>query len=225
MRSTPRHPTISKFSRGHRLSPGYLFYPAQFWPHKNHVALLQALRILKDEHGIVRPLVLVGSDKGNLDFIRNVAEQLGVAAQMHLPGFVSQQELIALYRNALALTYVSYFGPENLPPLEAFALGCPVVAADVDGAAEQLADAALRISPESPQQIAAAIKKLIDQPALRAALIDRGKKRALRFTGPDFVRGMFGIFDELSAARSCWPSSSMPAMTCDESKTLARHVA
>ena len=63
------------------------------------------------------------------------ARELGVAERVHFLGFVETDELVALYHHAHALTYMSLFGPENLPPLEAMALGCPVVAADVPGRA------------------------------------------------------------------------------------------
>ena len=49
----------------------------------------------------------------------------GIAAHVHFLGFVDTEDLVALYQHAHALTYLSFFGPENLPPLEAFALGLP----------------------------------------------------------------------------------------------------
>jgi glycosyltransferase involved in cell wall biosynthesis len=115
------------------LEPGYLFYPAQFWAHKNHVNLLLALKQLSDQGKVIQ-LVLTGSDYGNLLHIEKTISELGLQNQVRTLGFVSNEELVAFYQNALALTYVSFFGPENLPPLEAFALGCPVIAARVDGA-------------------------------------------------------------------------------------------
>src|SRR5258708_331941 len=121
--------TLAKFS----LPPNYLLYPAQFWSHKNHVNLLLALQHLRSQYALILPMVFVGSDQGNYAFIREMVEKLELSSQVHFLGFISREELVALYQNALALTYVSFFGPENLPPLEAFALGCPVIAADVHG--------------------------------------------------------------------------------------------
>ena len=115
-----------------------------------------------------------------------------------------QRELAVLYRRALALTYVSFFGPENLPPLEAFALGCPVIAADVPGAREQLGDSALLVDPTRPEEIAQAIRSLHRDPSLRQTLVERGRARAARWTALDFVRGVFAILDEFEAVRRCW---------------------
>jgi glycosyltransferase involved in cell wall biosynthesis len=186
---------------------GYLFYPAQFWPHKNHVNLLRAVRLLRDEHGLSMPLVLVGSNKGNqAAHVRRMAADLGIESQVKLLGFVSQDELLVLYRNALALTYVTWFGPENLPPLEAFAAGCPVIASSVPGAEEQLGTAALMVDCGNPQTIARAVRSLHEDAELRKALIDQGHVRARRFQGDDFVHGVFEMLDEFARVRGCWSS-------------------
>ncbi|MFB3764908.1 MAG: glycosyltransferase family 4 protein [Methanotrichaceae archaeon] len=191
---------INKYS----IRRNYLFYPAQFWSHKNHVNLLLSLKSLKENHGLRFSLVLVGSDMGNVNYVKEVTSNLGLSDQVFFLGFVPQNDLILLYRNAFALTYLSFFGPENLPPLEAFALGCPVVASKVSGAEEQLGDAALLVDPKSPEEIALAIKSLYDNPDLRSTLIKRGIERASSWTGDDFVRGIFSILDEFERIRRCW---------------------
>lgn len=181
----------------------YLFYPAQFWSHKNHVNLLLAAARLKLRHQIDLQVVFAGSNKGNEEHVREVAALLEPSIDVRFLGFVPEDVLVALYRGAFALAYVTFFGPENLPPLEAFALGCPVIASDVSGAREQLGDAALFVDPRSPSQIAAAIKSLQDQ-NLRHSLIDKGRARAERWTAKDFVRGVFAALDEFEPVRRCW---------------------
>ncbi len=185
---------------------GFLFYPAQFWAHKNHVNLLLAVRQLRDEYKIILPVVFVGSDPGNRGFVQKQVNELGLTAQVHFLGFISQEDLIDLYRSAFALTYVTLFGPENLPPLEAFALGCPVVASNVAGAQEQLGDAALLVDPRNPTQIALAIKSIYDDPKLRSTLIRRGCERASKWTARDFVRGAFSILDDFETVLRTWDS-------------------
>lgn len=190
------------------LQPGYLFYPAQFWSHKNHAGLLQAVANLKSRHAITKTLVLVGSDQGNQAHVRQLSEKLGLAAQVRFLNFVSREQLVALYRQAFALTYVSFFGPENLPPLEAFALGCPVVASAVAGSEEQLAGAAMLVSPHKPDEMADAIATLINQEGLRDQLIAQGHQRARRFTGDDFVKGAIQVIDHFDSVRQCWAKAA-----------------
>ncbi len=184
----------------------YLFYPAQFWPHKNHVNLLHALDLLRRQDHLDLSLVLTGSDQGNLAHVRSTASALGLADHVRILGFVPQEELAALYRHAFALAYVTFFGPENLPPLEAFAAGCPVVASDVPGAREQLGDAALLVDPRSPEKIAAAVKSLFADRALRDGLVVRGLQRAQLNTAEAFVAGVDRWLDEFEPVRRCWPS-------------------
>lgn len=188
----------------YNIPPGYLFYPAQLWPHKNHAGLLMAVRILREQHGLALPVVFVGSDKGNESYIKRLVDQLNLSGQVYFLGFVPQEDLVQLYRNAFALTYLTFFGPENLPPLEAFALGCPVVASAVSGAKEQLGDAALLVDPTDEDQIASAIKSLHENPELRRRVVQRGLDRASIWTGKDFVRGIFSIIDEFEPIRRCW---------------------
>jgi glycosyltransferase involved in cell wall biosynthesis len=198
--------TISLFER-YGLKENFLLYPANFWAHKNHANLLMALKFMRETLDLSLTLAFTGHDMGNEPYIRQLSSSLGLDDQVSFLGFTSHQELVALYKNAFALAYLSFGGPENMPPLEGFALGCPVIAADIPGAKEQLEDAALFVDPKSPEQIAGAIKKLYDDPQLRETLITKGKERAIRFTGHDFVRGLFSIFDEFEPIRRCWPTN------------------
>jgi glycosyltransferase involved in cell wall biosynthesis len=182
----------------------YMLYPAQFWPHKNHVNLLRALQILVKADPEAPTLVLTGSDKGNRAFVERCAADLGISHKLRILGFVSTDDLIALYSHARALVYPSFSGPENLPPLEAFALGCPAIVSNYRGAEEQLGDAAVLFDPANPAAIAKAIADVVKDDALRAQLIERGKARAARWTAREFVNGMFSLFDVFEAQRRCW---------------------
>ncbi len=183
----------------------YLFYPAQFWPHKNHACLLLTLKILKEKQGCQPQLVLTGSDKGNRGYVERMARDYALQDQVLFPGFVSRDDLTALYRQASALVYSSFCGPENLPPLEAFALGCPVIASSIAGAVEQLAEAAILVDPAKPELWADAILQLRQNDVLRKEMIARGKHRAALYTSDHFIRDLFAIFDEFAPLRRCWP--------------------
>lgn len=186
------------------LHPGFLFYPGQYWAHKNHANLLFALKILKETHLITLTTVFVGSDKGNLEFLKKLAAELGVESQVRFLGFVNEDELTAFYKNALALVYPSFFGPENLPPLEAFSVGCPVIAANVKGAEEQLGDAAILVNPAHAEEIALAVKFLLENPLQKEMLIARGLERAMQVTALDYARRVIETLDEFELIRRAW---------------------
>ena len=141
----------------YRLEPGYLFYPAQFWPHKNHMTLLAALANLR-ERGVAERLVLCGSDRGGRDKIDAAIRAYGLSDQISIIGFVESAELGALYRGAAALVMPSYFGPTNLPPLEAWAVGTPVIYPEAFKT--QAGDAAILFDYDDPRSLADAIVSL-----------------------------------------------------------------
>jgi glycosyltransferase involved in cell wall biosynthesis len=191
----------------YNLPTGYVFYPAQFWSHKNHVGLLRAVSHLKRTENLSVPVVFTGSDQGNETYVRQMVEALRLQEQVYFLGHVPRAALRALYQHAFALCFVSFFGPDNLPPLEAFALGCPVIAANVPGASEQLGDAAVLVNPANELEIAQTLKSLLRDQAKRQSLIQRGKERAHRYTSEDFVKGLFALLDEFQTIRQCWSAS------------------
>jgi glycosyltransferase involved in cell wall biosynthesis len=206
---TPKFPSErslidQEILKKYNLSSQYLFYPAQFWPHKNHIGLLLAIKLLKEKYNLEFSLVFVGSDKGNQSYVKEMLQELDLSQQVHFLGFVPQEDIAPLYRHAFALTFMSFFGPDNLPPLEAMALGCPVIASNVSGAKEQLGDAALLVNPKQPEEIAEAIKYLSEDSILRQSLIERGWEKAYKWTAKDYVQGIFSVIDDFEAIRHCW---------------------
>lgn len=184
----------------------FLFYPAQFWAHKNHIRLLQAMTILQQQHGWQGKLLCCGADHGNLNFIQKRATEFGLNDKVMFLGFVPKDQLILLYQKAFALTYVSYLGPDNLPPLEAFALGCPVIASAVEGARETLGAAALYIDPDNPNDIADAVARLKNEVGLRERLITAGRIRSAESTIEGYVRQLLCLLDALEARFECFRS-------------------
>ena len=199
--------TKEEFLVQHGLPSRYFFYPAQFWPHKNHSTLLQAFKTLVEQHGDVA-LVLTGSDKGNANYIRQLIHNLNLTDKVYTLGFVSKADLANLYKHALALVFPTHFGPDNLPPLEAFSLSCPVIASDVPGAAEQLGDAALRVDQRDATQIAMAMEAICKDDNLRHELIQKGLARAKRWQPVDYAKRLVGLLDEFDSIRYSWPNST-----------------
>lgn len=191
---------IQKF----HLGGDYLLYPAQFWPHKNHVACIQALKILHHQYHRRISLVFVGSDKKNLSYVQNYSAGENMSEFVHILGFIPRQDLIVLYQNAFALVFPTFFGPDNIPPLEAFALRCPIIASKVSGADEQLGDAALLFDPHNPKEIADAVEFLYSSPTSRAEYIAKGSIRATHWTSDDYARTIFSLLDEFEYTRRCW---------------------
>lgn len=152
----------------------YIFYPAQFWNHKNHGVIIEALKALKEVHGLLINAVFSGSDKGALAGIKKLSKSFGVESQVQFVGFVSEQDLINLYDNAEALVYPSFFGPDNIPPLEAMARNCPVIYADIDGAKEFYNDSVEFFDPNDAKDLSVKISRMVGDCKYRSNLIVKG---------------------------------------------------
>ena len=182
------------------LSAGFVFYPAQFWPHKNHGRLIEALFHLKHA-GLTPTLVLAGSHSGSLRrrtfaAAMRTARRLGVDSQVRYLGFIPDEDMAALYSDAAALAMPTFFGPTNIPVLEAFATGCPVVTSDIRGIREQTDGAAILVDPRSPESIAEGLRRLLTSSEERSALISRGREVLSRFTANDYRRVVKGALEE-----------------------------
>jgi glycosyltransferase involved in cell wall biosynthesis len=185
----------------------YLFYPAQFWPHKNHITLVDTLLILRNG-GKPFKLVFTGSDKGNRTHVENYVAYRGLKESVLFAGFVETPVLHQLYLNAFAMVFASLMGPDNLPPLEAMALGCPVVSAAFNGAREQLGDAALFFEALDAEEAAAQVLKLTD-PQLRKTLIANGHALAQTRSPDEYVRKINTALDQFAKKRRLWgPANS-----------------
>ncbi len=161
----------------YRLQPGYLFYPAQFWSHKNHITLIDAVALLRDQ-GIKRRIVLCGSDRGTRKHIGDLVARYRIEDQVSDIGFVDSTELGALYRGASALVMPSYFGPTNLPPLEAWTVGTPVIYPEAFRSF--VGDAALLFDYDSARSLADAIMQ-IESDDVRSSLRQKGQARLKHF--------------------------------------------
>lgn len=165
----------------------YVFYPAQFWKHKNHKNLIKAVKMLKNSIEDIH-LVLTGAEKDCCEAVKKYISDNGLEDSITILGFVSNGNITYLYKHAVGMIMPSYFGPTNIPPLEAMALGCPTAVADKYAMPEQVGAAGLLFNPDSPEEIAECIRKLWTEEKLREEMIEKGYKRIGRWTRADFKK-------------------------------------
>ncbi|WP_165957982.1 glycosyltransferase family 4 protein [Segetibacter sp. 3557_3] len=155
----------------------FFLYPAQFWAHKNHYNLVKAFFALTREPGGEQlKLVLCGSDKGNLRYIKKLVESLGLTSRVLFPGFISYKALYSLYKNAVAMIMPTFLGPTNIPLIEAAKLGCPVLCTALKGHKEIMGNAALYFNPSEVESIKAAMQQVL-QEQCRQELVAAGYER------------------------------------------------
>lgn len=173
------------FEARYRLPSKFAFYPAQFWPHKNHRRLLAALQGLREDIPDVH-LVLAGAKDRGYAALAAYCAQAALGGHVSFVGRVPDSDMAEFYRRARCLVMPTFFGPTNIPPLEAFALGCPVAASGIYGMPEQIGDAGLLFDPHSEREIAESLRRLWSDDALCERLRRKGLERAARWNRQAF---------------------------------------
>ena len=168
---------ISKKDLVHRLPSKFFFYPAQFWQHKNHEQLVSAIEYLRNKLPDIK-IVFAGSPKNAYNDVRSRVDNSSLEDHIIFLGYIPDQDMASVYRRARALIMPTYFGPTNIPPLEAFALGCPVAISNIYGIPEQVGDAALLFDPANMREIADVMYRLWTDDSLCFSLSEKGRKRA-----------------------------------------------
>jgi glycosyltransferase involved in cell wall biosynthesis len=177
-----------------KLPERYVFYPANLYPHKNHPALLRALRLLYDR-GQPVSAVLTGQPAEPGTDLEAEVQAAGVAGKVLWLRHVPAAALRHLYEHALALCFPSRFEGFGMPLVEAMRCGCPVIATPAASVPEVVGDAAL-MTDGSPEALADAIALLVRDGARRQELIDRGRERAQHFQVRRLVEETLEAIDE-----------------------------
>jgi glycosyltransferase involved in cell wall biosynthesis len=146
----------------------FVFYPARFWPHKNHARLFEAFALVKRERPELELVLSGGGHTGRK-----------LPAGVRSVGLVDERRLVALYQTAEAMVFPSLYEGFGSPVLEAMACGCPVAASAAGSLPEVAGGAATLFDPRSADKIALGILRALEQ---RDSLSRRGLERAKEFT-------------------------------------------
>lgn len=203
LNTAPSVAARARVRAAHALPERYLFYPAQFWPHKNHLRLVQALALLRDRGERVH-LVLSGAHTGvhrerAYERMMREAARRRVDAQIHVLGYVANADMSVLYAEAAGVVMPTFFGPTNIPVVEAWAFGKPLLTSDIRGVREQVGDAGLLVDPSSVEALAEGVHRLWTDAALAADLAARGRTRLASRDPGAFDRGVASAVAEATA--------------------------
>ncbi len=180
-------------AKKHGIERPYVLAAGTLEPRKNLVRLLEAWSKLRPDLRDSHELVLVGPVGWESGAIVAAAR----AARIVLAGYVPDGELAALYAGCELFCYPSLYEGFGLPVLEAMKAGAPVLTSDVSSLPEVAGDAAALCDPRSAELIAAAITRLLDDPAERERLRAAGPIRAAQFSWRRFATQTRGVLRAL----------------------------
>ena len=160
----------------HGISESYIFYPAQFWKHKNHLRLIEAFsRVVRDHPGF--DLVLTGKKRDEYENVFQRVKELGLEGHVKHIGYVDQEDIASLYKQAQVLVMPSLFESVSIPVFEAFQWGTPVAVSNIVALPEQVGDAGLLFDPLSVNELENVMRRLLEDEGLREKLSNLGKAR------------------------------------------------
>jgi len=162
------------------LQEKFLFYPAAFWKHKNHHGLVEAIKLL-GERGLNVNAVFVGPQKNNYGYVLELINKYKLKERITILGYVDNQDIVSLYKKSVALVMPSFFGPTNIPIIEAMFLGVPVLCANVYAMPEQVGDAGL-VFDNTPEDMAMKIAAVWTDEKLRQLIREKALKRVQEFS-------------------------------------------
>ncbi len=159
----------------------FFFYPAQFWPHKNHLRLIEAFRQVVAAEPDLK-LVLTGKPRDEYDTVMQAVGRAGLERNVLHLGYVEQADLQAIYHLAMALVMPSLFESVSIPIYEAFQAGTPVLASNLLAIPEQVGTAGLLFDPLSSESMMARMLEIARDPGLVRNLAAQGRDRMATMT-------------------------------------------
>jgi glycosyltransferase involved in cell wall biosynthesis len=196
---------LQKVKAKYSLPEKYLIYPAQFWPHKNHVKLLDAFEVVTRKYDDIH-LVLTGGSlsaqpemlkrNGGTDIVQHI-KRLGLTQKVHCLGYVDYGCLPGIYVLSQMLVVPTLFESISLPIYEAFRLRVPVCASNVVALPEQVGNGGLLFDPHDHKDIAAKIIEMIEDRALREKCVENGLRKVERMNMGNYSRTLVEVINGL----------------------------
>ncbi len=166
-------------------------------PRKNLRRLVRAYAVLVQEYPQTGPLVIAGGSGWLEDNFDAYIGELGIAARVRRLGYVSDEELAALYAGCHAFVYPSLVEGFGLPVLEAMSLGAAVITSNRSSMPEIAGDAALTVDPADDAEIASAMRQLANDHLLRARLRDDATARSRSFSWQSAAQQVLRVYHEV----------------------------
>jgi glycosyltransferase involved in cell wall biosynthesis len=194
----PTAEAIERVRDRYMLPSRFVLYAGNIKPHKNVDRLIEAYALVRQRGFEDLKLLIIGEEVTRFPHLRRLVHRHHLHGHVRFFGYVADATLSVLYRLASVFVFPSLYEGFGLPPLEAMAMGAPVIASNVSSLPEVVGDAAILIDPTSPDAIADAIARVLTDDALRADLVRRGHARAQAFSWERSVDRVRQVYRELA---------------------------
>jgi len=174
----------------------FLLFVGTIEPRKNLIVLLNAYRELLRATELHPQLVIAGKKGWLTDSLFSSLRELGIEERVLFTGYLSDNDLCALYSSCRVFIYPSKYEGFGLPPLEAMACGAPVIASSIPSIREVTGETARLVAPAGSDDLAHAIVTLLRDENERQRLSVAGLKRAQQFSWNHTAQLMLGVYHQ-----------------------------
>jgi glycosyltransferase involved in cell wall biosynthesis len=193
----PGEGEVESVRRKYGLPRDFILFVGASEPRKNLPGLVDALALVHERAAKI-PLVIAGRPGGDAAAVGRRIEKRRLGYWVRRPGYLQDVEVRALYHAAAAFVFPSFGEGFGLPLLEAMACGLPAAVSGAAALPEVGADAAVYFDPQDPEEIAAALIRILSDSGLRESLRLRGKERARLFRWERTARETLSFYRAVS---------------------------
>lgn len=194
---------MDQVRRKYGLDRPFLYYPAGTWPHKNHIRLLQALRLLSKERPFEGELVLTGVATSAKPALLKEIERLDLAGNVRVLEYLRRDEVPYMYGLARLMVFPSLYEGFGIPLVEAMAGGCPVVCSNAPPMPEIVGAAGVTFDPLSPEEMAETIRAVWENDEKIRTMKTLGLARAKLFSWEETARKTSDVYHRAAGVVKC----------------------
>jgi glycosyltransferase involved in cell wall biosynthesis len=175
----------------------YILYVGSIEPRKNLLRLLDAYVLLRESLSQYHLVIVGARNYWKSSPVARAVEHQGLQAQVTFTGYIPDEHLPALYNGAALFCFPSLYEGFGLPVLEAMACGVPVVTSNTSSLPEVAGDAAFLVDPYNVDEIAAAMRRVLQDGELAHDLHHRGLARAAQFSWEKTARETIAVYEKV----------------------------
>jgi len=179
----------------YNLPEKFILYPAQTWPHKNHIRLLAALKILNEKEFPVN-LICTGHLNSHYKKIKEVMEEYGLNKQVQFLGLVSEQELVGLYKSATLVVIPTLYEAGSGPLYEAMRYLTPVICSTTTSLPDTMNNQLYTFDPLKTEEMAGLIQKMLSDKTFTDQNIENSKRRIQYYSAFDFTAPFVNAYSQ-----------------------------
>jgi len=192
------HLSIQKKVNGQQ----YFLFIGQLRPHKNIVRIIKSFAKFKEKIPNGFKLIIGGNSYLNYKEPEKTVAEFGLTKDVCFLGYVEENEIISLYRNAACFVFPSLYEGFGIPILESMAVETPVITSNISSMPEIAGEAAITVNPYSIDEIAAAMTAIVENKQLQQNLVEKGLKRVAEFSWQRAAEKTLKVYEETYKIRS-----------------------